>query len=109
MTARIDLRRQMLDACDAYAAATGKTDGALSKLIFRSGNRLARYRAGGRVTVSSWEICLTWLADHWPMGVEWPAGVLHPAELLHVARTRVKIVPGAAFVRKEGMRRAGAA
>lgn len=75
------LKAQLLHVADAYAVATGASDGAISHLLFGNGNRLGDLRAGSDMRSGGVEDAIRKLSDHWPDGAAWPPRVARPVSI----------------------------
>lgn len=69
----------LLTLADAYAAATGASETAISSRVFDDGKKLAAIRRGKDITVRRFNAAVSWFAAHWPDGAGWPEGVARPA------------------------------
>ena len=65
-----------LSVIDAYSAATGVSDGGLSRRIFNAGHRIRQIREGSDIGVKRMSEALQWLSDNWPEKAVWPADVV---------------------------------
>ena len=87
------LKAQLLLVADTYCQATGMKDGRLSTILFGSGDRFKRLRAGKGMISCNAENALQDLSDRWPEGAVWPEPVPRPAPRAEPTVTRT--TPGA--------------
>lgn len=82
------LKDSVILVAAAYGQAVGLKDGRVSTLVFGSGDRLKRLRAGKDGLSAKLEAALQWFSDRWPDGTAWPEPVLRPEPRAQVTETQ---------------------
>lgn len=62
----MDLRRNMLDACERYCEATGRKPSTVATLIMNDGKFFNRLRSGGDFQLGTYERVMKWFAENAP-------------------------------------------
>jgi len=70
--------QSFLTLVNAYSAATGKSDTAVSSKVFSDGKRVGAIRDGATITVRRLNNALRWFSAHWPANTEWPENIVRP-------------------------------
>lgn len=71
-------KSHLLTLADAFIAATGRSEGAISSAALNESKKLARLRAGYGIDVDRFNAVLVWFDRNWPEGLAWPEGVVRP-------------------------------
>lgn len=73
------LRQHLIEAAQAYEAATGISMPTIGRRAMNDNTVLARLAAGQGFTVKTYDRLIAWLSENWPDGADWPADVPRPA------------------------------
>lgn len=61
-----------------YCAASGRSPSRVSTLVWNHGARYRQIAAGADMRTRTFERCLRWFSDHWPVDLAWPPDIARP-------------------------------